>query len=1139
MLLTESEIRTLLKEVEDASYKEDITESYPSGVVVTAQDLSDITKTANYVYGDKDNENEDPPCIFHVYESIQEAITRKSNITKIIEYKIFEKLSIFGATFVLYHVYVKNQKRLIEVLKDQKKVDDAYTNVLINWIPKTEPNKDLVIRINDLAFPLRQFVDRVREFYILCNKSLSKDELKILNSGTFKVPDLICSYLKTYFTNSKILKKMIKKFKKDMAAFTVHRMFRILCPEIYYDLPKWIEISNTLDNARVNIQSELKAILKLKEGMSWLDTITMFKETHPSVTDVYKILLVGRYKGQISAHLYNGYTINEFICKKLEEDSYFEQIYNTPDYDKFTIYSIYIKRFNIVYGSGKAFTKILIANNNMFEVIYPNTTKNCLSVSAIRSQEGHLIDSTRHKLYRSNVSEYEIESYYDKKLIIYTALPNDFVYNHNIIQLYSQDSHVGYIKPYRRYRSIDKIEKETITYKEDKEIFSAPPDDIYALVFWDLEFEWKWVPSYESYIADDPNLISSVIYTNDTRKLTYKNFSSIVDFINYLLCLSACKPIICYSHNGKRIEHQFIVHALRTYFQWGATQKFIKISNVSHSDIKKFRYKNIIFADSTNVLPVSIEKLSTQFNTGINKDHEDWVAEKEILIENMKKDDYEYPKTSVGGYVKPSKIIEDLKKCQSMLYEYYTLLDDKGKKELEKSQMEKCINNNIKIHKSNWYIRKKWNLNNPKDRQYCQNDALNLASVLMIFNQKLVTTYPDIQGTMIGDIKWVIGSMSLSTIGKLLIFKENPRISIKNNLRTHFEPGYRGGRCEAFKQHSFTTDSKKKVVKIDINSSYPYQACQAVPNELLDVKPYMSRSKLMKLESKQNESIWACWCIVKYKKTYKDYPAPLIDFSTGEFFNDTQPHITLLWSFQFYNLQSNLEIVSQYTWFNFSITTLRNPLELWFELKRISQDAEKLLFKGLLNSAIGSLGIRSRQPVMYITQDNEFIRDKILQRKSESTISLGKDDCFLIKTSEPIPSYGVSHAIAACVTARARFQLYEKMRDIKLESPETVIAYCDTDAIIMHTPISMADKLKRTANDEMGGWDYNEYKYLKVVNKKKYQLDDNFTMAGIPKESNITLEKGENHSKNITLTTCRMWPLLSTTGYHIRFKNLQ
>lgn len=76
-------------------------------------------------------------------------------------------------------------------------------------------------------------------------------------------------------------------------------------------------------------------------------------------------------------------------------------------------------------------------------------------------------------------------------------------------------------------------------------------------------------------------------------------------------------------------------------------------------------------------------------------------------------------------------------------------------------------------------------------------------------------------------------------------------------------------------------------------------------------------------------------------------------------------------------------------------------------------------------------------------------------------------------------------------------QLWDKFNEIRSIDQTVLWLNCDTDALCVYVNNECRNYLKNNANNELGGWDFEEYEAGYFRGLKNYCLDDKVVFNGI------------------------------------------
>lgn len=576
-------------------------------------------------------------------------------------------------------------------------------------------------------------------------------------------------------------------------------------------------------------------------------------------------------------------------------------------------------------GRGQESDLMFVNGNDVRYVQFPHSTYNCVLISAIKYMEPNLrnVSSTEisnHTLINNKKRFSDdlgmIAKHYNKDLLICKTEGdlwelNDQDFQESIV-LYRHGYHMGYVLNYIPHYKVSNVQLS----KKKRD-----PSKLRYVVVWDVEFGFDSIK--QERVSKDPNLICCCIYAPGFyEELKY---SKIHHFINKLVALSAKGTVICYSHNGSKIEHQFLVKTLMLDFKVGSKQRFFECDKVNGTAIKALDYGNIKFLDSYLLITASVENIAKTFNTTAEKGHTEW---------------------KYGPYKKEWSDSEN---------DWIDVLD-----------------------KNTFYREKEWSVNNPDDVEYCMNDCRVVLQALMKMNEILLPLVDCKTYLFEDDSPWILGNDSISSIGKQTIIKSFPDIIDQKETKAILQPSYYGGRCELFQYGFLSSTEDRHLVEIDINSSYPYQATKDLPGRLISVDNKFSEGIWHSWAVVSYKNLYKHPPLAKMSTTSLNFPnlvnPTLISLWSFEYerYKDNM-------------VIHDIKIVHHFETITFSEIILK----WYGLKQNAKSTAEKTIYKMLLNGALGGFGLKQIQDGRIITPDPVNIAEKLQLSKYNVSKTFG------------------------------------------------------------------------------------------------------------------------------------------------------
>lgn len=759
---------------------------------------------------------------------------------------------------------------------------------------------------------------------------------------------------------------------------------------------------------------------------------------------IFVFNLVYRINGGLRTLHQDGLTLDGFRAALEEFNERTEQYQEREEnlFERFV--ELRIRQRNRHYGRGSEMYLTVIEDDEIYFKCFTKTTDRCISISAIKFMEPELRTKTatelhnhallqrirRKKLWTQSEIISETEKYYQKDvIIIQPSLKLEYEKHVNKIILTVYNNHVGYVT-----KDYPAIEFNTEVKKDKKPPKEEPPQKLLGLFFWDLEFEWKKTGT-NSYESKEPNLVCMKGLLRTAKGFEVKSFvkRNIPMMMNLLVNMANLGRVLVYSVNGAKIEHQqALKEIIKNYYKNSKGEYTVR--NTIGSRIKTLSFgKNLHFYDTVQLLPMALSDMAVNFNTTVEKGHKEWDDEEKTL--RVWKDD-------------------------KWVYEF---------------------------DKDEWYRNKKWDYRNKDDIEYCMNDCDITMQAMLLYNKELSNQINCIAYEAPNGDKWVLGNSSSSSIGKQTLLRKYTEGLNCNIMKSLFQESYIGGRCEIFYHGYLLTNEERKLVSIDINSSYPSQACKDLPYKI-----FMTCESIPKANP---NFIWGSYCWISYKKSFKIPPLGIKRGNGLYFPNLDKPTLLLLWDFEYEGLKKDIRVHKVSKTFIFSKVTFKELFEGWYDMKKNAKSkAVKTVAKQLLNGTTGGLGLKQLQPVRVLTKDPEKTMNGLCLQTGISYDAFDGFSWFIYH--DFIDAKTMFHTISY-ITALGRWQLWEKCIECIKIDPDCKILRLDTDGVTVFANAELDNHLKTTADNELGGWDYETHEAAYVRGLKKYCLDDKIVFNGI------------------------------------------
>lgn len=332
-----------------------------------------------------------------------------------------------------------------------------------------------------------------------------------------------------------------------------------------------------------------------------------------------------------------------------------------------------------------------------------------------------------------------------------------------------------------------------------------------------------------------------------------------------------------------------------------------------------------------------------------------------------------------------------------------------------------------------------------------------------------------------------------------LSYKLNNKIS-----KTYF-----GGRNEAF----IIGKIKEDVIKIDINSSYPFQMLKKIPTI------YLKKYKNIKYD----KNLFGFMKVMIKTKDFSKVPHIPIIMNNKLCFPHIQEYkkILLFTEDLKYVLENELYEIEDnniITFHEFTAETIfKNYIEDVYKSRMLSKknydEAGTILYKLLMNGLYGGFGIKSNAAYNKFCNKKEF-----LHALFTGTLTYFKqfdEDNFYVEY-EKISHFSFSNmAVASAITSYARIYLHKTIQKIK-DSGYNVY-YCDTDSIITNMSEEELKKNFNIGSVNLGDWKIENkikkdegdiyglkmYSYKDKKTKEEFEIKQNFELIKTIEDDNI------------------------------------
>lgn len=594
----------------------------------------------------------------------------------------------------------------------------------------------------------------------------------------------------------------------------------------------------------------------------------------------------------------------------------------------------FIKRINPWFGSGKEFTLFRILGNAMVRVKFPKTRLKCLLVSVYQSlgiKKTTKDYKNYEKFYRDmpfDSVKMILEQKHNIKILITSSMKrlerNIAAWQPGTVLLFSLNSHLGSV--HFETPDLPPSARDSYPVKALDDEFVSIRD----IVVGSVDCEWSWEQlkdSKFSHVNLSPNLVGFTWIACGVKE--QRVFPSFERFIVFLCAktMDLQKPFYIYSHNGKRVEHQFLIYErIRQSLRKKQTPK-IELKNIAGTSIKSFTWEfpgsKVKFIDSMLYMTMSLKNISRSYNLPCTKGHEDFLAL------NIPEDDPDY-----------------------------------------------------KEKQNQFYLNKKWDHRNPKDAAYVLEDTDICLQFCLKFNQQIQEIFK------LGPDTWALCKPSVSAIDKTVIFNQYPELENTRDEALTFSEGYCGGRTEAFFRGEVVLQPNEKIFTQDINSSYPYQMRKGTAGQFLrTIRDQPFHIHLQQEPGTRRLHI----ATISYRTRYIIAPLAVKHEGVLIFPNIMNPRTLFLYDFEYDELKDNLNIFRIHATFVFKemqFTCMDELFEMKSKMK--SDPPAYTAIKVLINGMYGCLAmnlIRQQKQVLTNTEIDRKPNDVFLTTAIDDTHS--------------------------------------------------------------------------------------------------------------------------------------------------------
>jgi len=388
---------------------------------------------------------------------------------------------------------------------------------------------------------------------------------------------------------------------------------------------------------------------------------------------------------------------------------------------------------------------------------------------------------------------------------------------------------------------------------------------------------------------------------NDNKTYTIKDYKSWENMLNELLNLIEKKynKYTIYVHNLKSFDSLFIFKTLVKRYK---TKVLFKNGGFLSIRLSTNKFINFNFKDSLALLPLSLTKLNSSFDTGV----ENILFPYKFVSEN--KLDYEGELPLYDNFDPTLKNLKKYEKYEALVEEF----KDKDWNLIEETK--RYVNSDVE---SLYKIIDKWS------KEIYEMERINITDVVSISNLALkifLTNYYDPDKT--------------------------PFHIMRHKQYKEIKESYYGGRVEVFKTYG------ENLYYYDVNSLYPYVMLQDMPigNATLSTDPDL------------NNYFGFCYVTVKVPENTYNPILPYRD-DEGNIYNPTGEW-SGMYSSELLKLAieiNDVEITVHYGYkFDRGKDIFKDFVEHYYNIKLKSKDNEvlRLLAKLILNSLYGRFGLR-------------------------------------------------------------------------------------------------------------------------------------------------------------------------------------
>lgn len=389
-------------------------------------------------------------------------------------------------------------------------------------------------------------------------------------------------------------------------------------------------------------------LLDLKETLEYRFEIDPnddhFYDLNIRMHSEYEIPSESRYKTKVIQQK----TIEELIDYINDWIDELHEKYGDHREEKEIIVDIFLKKRNPWYGKGKKHNIYKIINNKMYHIKFENTINKCLIRAVMESigKSKNCRDIENYDTYYKGLDFQElkrkIELRHEVTIHItssYKKLSKLMANKQNFeVILFSFNQHIGVVR--EELPDVKPIPGGSI---QDYYINVPNREDI---IIGTYDSEWEWEKLEDSTLKNkEPNLICLIYEIEKNNKISkvFDNFGKFIRYVHQVISTNK-KDMYLYSHNGKRVEHQFLIQEKIKWYKRQNKVPDIKLQNIAGNSIKSFNWKfgknSAHFLDTSLYMNMTLDSIAKSFKTSNTKGHKDLKEgmDKQLFYETKKWD---------------------------------------------------------------------------------------------------------------------------------------------------------------------------------------------------------------------------------------------------------------------------------------------------------------------------------------------------------------------------------------------------------------------------------------------------------------------------------------------------------------------